>query len=75
MVPQITGVSIVCSIVGSGADQRKHLSSASLAFVTVTGEFPAQKANDAENVSIWCHNVNLIHGFVCFGWNFKSTQI
>ena len=30
---QITGVSIACSTVGSGADQRKHQSSASLAFV------------------------------------------
>ena len=30
---QITGVSIVCSTVGSGADQRKHQSFASLAFV------------------------------------------
>ena len=30
---QITSVSIVCSTVGSGADQRKHQSSASLAFV------------------------------------------
>ena len=29
----ITGVSIVCSTVRSGADQRKHQSSASLAFV------------------------------------------
>ena len=33
MASQITGVSIVCSSVGSGADQRKHQSSASLAFV------------------------------------------
>ena len=33
MVSQITGVSIVCSTVGPGADQRKHQSSASLAFV------------------------------------------
>ena len=33
MASQITGVSIVCSIVGSGADQRKHQSSASLALV------------------------------------------
>ena len=30
---QTTGVSIVCSIVGSDADQRKHQSSASLIFV------------------------------------------
>ena len=33
MASQITNVSIVCSTVNSGADQRKHQSSASLAFV------------------------------------------
>ena len=33
MASQNTGVSIVCSTVCSGADQRKHLSSVSLAFV------------------------------------------
>ena len=33
MAPQITGVSIVRSTVFSGADERKHQSSASLAFV------------------------------------------
>ena len=33
MASQITGVSRVCSIVCSGADQRKHQSSAPLAFV------------------------------------------
>ena len=33
MASQITGVSIVWSSVGSGADQKKHQSSASLAFV------------------------------------------
>ena len=33
MASQITGVSIVCSTAGSGADQRKHQNSASLAFV------------------------------------------
>ena len=33
MPSQITGVSIVCSTDGSGADQRKHQSSASLAFM------------------------------------------
>ena len=34
MTSQITGVRIVCSTVCTGADQRKHQSSASLAFVT-----------------------------------------
>ena len=33
MTSQITSVSIVCSTIGSGADQRKHQSSASLACV------------------------------------------
>ena len=57
MVSQITGVSIICSTVGLGADQRKHQSSASLTLFEgnspVTDEFPAQKASNAENVSIW----------------------
>ena len=48
---QITSFMIVYSIVHPGADQRKHQSCASLAFVT--GEFPAQMASNAENASIW----------------------
>ena len=53
---QITSLTIVYSTIYSDADQRKHQSSASLAFVgnsPVTGEFPAQMASNAENVSIW----------------------
>ena len=55
---QITSFTIVYSGVYSGADERKHQSSASLAFVRgihrpVTGEFPEQKASNAGNVSIW----------------------
>ena len=51
---QITSFTIIYSIVRSGAD-KKNQSSASLAFVRwpVTGEFPAQMASNAENVSIW----------------------
>ena len=47
----ITGVSIVCTTVTSGADHRKHQSLASLAFAysPVTEEFPAQKASNAKN--------------------------
>ena len=52
MASQITSLTIVYSTVYSGADQRKHQSSALLAFV-VTGEFPAQMASNAENNSIW----------------------
>ena len=43
---QITSLTIVYSTVYSGVDQRKHQSS-------VTGEFPAQMASNAENISIW----------------------
>ena len=50
---QITSLTIVYSTVYSGPDQTKHQSSASLAFVRGTGEFPAQMASNAENVSIW----------------------
>ena len=54
---QITSFTIVYSTVYSGADQRKHESSASLAFFAGnslgTGEFPAQMVSNAENVSIW----------------------
>ena len=60
---QITSLTIFHSTVYSDADQRKHQSSASsLAFVEnspVTGEFPAQKASNVENVSIWWrHHIN-----------------
>ena len=48
---QITSLTIVYSTVYSDVDQRKYQSPASLAFVT--GEFPAQMASNAENVSIW----------------------
>ena len=40
MASQITDVSIVCSAVGSGTDQRKHQSSASLAFVRGIHRWP-----------------------------------
>ena len=57
MASQITSLTIVYSKVYWGADQRKHQSSLTLAFVTVTGEFPTHRASNAENVSIWwCHH-------------------
>ena len=55
MASQITSLTIVYSTVYSDADQRKHQSSASLAFVWGihrTDEFPAQRASYAENVFI-----------------------
>ena len=51
MASQITSFSIVCPAVCSAVDQRKQ-SSTSLAFV-VTGEFPSQRASNAENDYIW----------------------
>ena len=51
---QITSLSIVYSTVYS--DQWKHQSSASLAFVRGIHRFPAQKASNTENVSIWCRH-------------------
>ena len=54
---QITSPTIVYSTIYSDADQRKHQSSASLAFEggnsPRTGEFPEQMVSNAENVSIW----------------------
>ena len=55
---QITSLTIVYSTVLSGADQSKHQSSTSLTGLCVgnspvTGEFPAQMARNAENISIW----------------------
>ena len=57
MASEITDVYVVYSTACSGADQRKHQSSALQAFVMgilpATNEFPAQRASNAENVSIW----------------------
>ena len=62
MASQITSLTIVYSTVYSGADQRKHQSSALLALCSgyslVTGEFPAQRASNAENVSVWWNHVS-----------------
>ena len=46
MASQITGVSIVCSAVYSGADQRKHQSSASLAFVRGIHRWPVDSPHN-----------------------------
>ena len=65
MTSQITGVSIVCSIVSSGADQRKNQNSA------VTGLLwgeSLQRASNAENVSIWWRHdvfISLFYSVLC----------
>ena len=57
MASQITSPAIVYSTVYSGADQRKHQSSVSLAFVRGFHRGPVNsphtRAINAENVSIW----------------------
>ena len=56
MASQLTGVSMVCSIVCSGAGQRKHQSSAPLAFVRGIHRWPVDsphKGPVTRNVSIW----------------------
>ena len=57
MASQTTGVSIVYSTVCRGVDQRKHHSSASLAFVRGIHRWPVNSphtwASNAENDSIW----------------------
>ena len=68
MASQITSVSIVYSTIYSGADKRKHQSSALLAICAgnspVIAEFPAQLASKgkAENVSIWWSIMHLYTG-------------
>ena len=69
MASQITSLTIVYSTVYSGADQRKHQRSASLAFVT--GEFSAQKAN---NASIQIRNMSLRNTYKNMG-RFCEFQI
>ena len=59
---QITSLTIVYSTIYSGADQSKHQSSASLAFVWGIHRdrwIPAQMASNAENVSIWWRHHDL----------------
>ena len=64
MAIQTTGAMIVYLTVCSAADHRKHQSPALLAFVggnsPVTGEFPAQRASNAENASIWWRHDDVV---------------
>ena len=63
MVSHITSLTIVYSTVYWGPDQRKLCEGNS----PVTGELPAQMANNAENVSIWWHHheISLQFPFKC----------
>ena len=54
MASPITSLTIVYSTVYSGADQRKHQRSSSLALVRgIHRWFPTRRVGNAENVSIW----------------------
>ena len=57
MASQITSLTIVYSTVYSGIDQRKkpklRVTGLCVGNSPVTSEFPAQRASNAENVSIW----------------------
>ena len=64
MASQITSLTIVYSVGYSGADQRKKSKLRVTGLCTGnspgTGEFPAQMASNAKNVSIWWR-----HGSAC----------
>ena len=69
MASQITSLTIIYSTIYSGADQRKHQSSALLVICVgnspVTGEFPTQMASNAETVPIWWrHHVEFYFNMV-----------
>ena len=65
MASQITILVIVNSTVYSGADQRKtsklRVTGLCAGNSPVTGEFPAQMASNAENVSIWWRHQGMAH--------------
>ena len=64
---QITSLTIVYSSVYSGADQRKHRVTGLCAENSrETGEFSAQMASNAENVSTWWrhHDSRTIEGLL-----------
>ena len=74
LASQTTSLTIVYSTVYSDADQRKHQSSTWLAFVWEfigTGEFPAQRASYAENVSIWWRH----HAKIKFFHSYYTKQL
>ena len=64
MASQITAFPFILTV-GSGADQRKtsklRVTTLCVENSPVTGEFPAQKARNMENVSIWWRLHELDH--------------
>ena len=78
MASQITSLAVVDSSVYSGADERKHQRSASLAFVRgIHGwlvNLPAHRANNAENVPIWWRHHIGIEDYSWIGVNIKNMD-
>ena len=79
MASQITSLTIVYSTVYSGWDQRKHQSSAPLAFVwefTDDRRIPHTKASNAANVSIWWRHHVWLHWKLPFSlWKFPVQPL
>ena len=80
MASEITSLAIVYLTVYSGADQRKHQSSASLTSVRGIHRWPVnsphKKASNAENVSIWWRyhdNSNVVE--ISFGSHPYSNEL
>ena len=65
MASQITSLTIAYSTIYSGADERKHQKLSVTGLVEgnspVTGEFPAQKASNTENVLM----ISSCFSFIC----------
>ena len=68
MASQMSSLTIVCSTVYSGVDERKHQSSASLAFVRGIPRTNGQLQH-AENVSIWWRH----HVMMTWCWSKSSS--
>ena len=69
----VTGLLIVCSTVSSGADKKKHQSSAPSAFVSGVHRWPvnsrSRRAGDAENVSIWWRHLGPCIHYIPHTWH------
>ena len=76
MASQITSLTIVYSTIYSGADERKHKTRVTGLCVgnsPVTGEFPAQMASNAENISIWWRHHGISASELSWGLHIVSV--
>ena len=79
MASQITSLTVVYSTVYPGADQRKksrlRVTGLCAGNSPGTGEFPAQMASNAENVSIWWRHHDISFENVISYWFFASCPV